>query len=633
MTRDTEDTGHGGSIHEVVRLRADTHYNTPVLFAPKRKPLTWGSLGTQIDEGGKALARLGTSRTDRIAVVLPDGPELAMAFLTISASAIFAPLNSAYRAADFEFYLNDLQPKMLILAAGEDSPARVVARKLNIPIVELETALNAPAGQFKLKSEANVPSSGAVQMDWAGPDDIGLVLHTSATTSRPKMVHLTHRNLCSSGSHIARTLELTAGDRGLCVMPLFHIHGLVGSLFSSIVAGASVVCSPKFSALNFFEWLDEFKPTWYSAVPTMHQAILAHASRHTPIIENSPLRLIRSSSSALPPQVMRGLEEVFSAPVIESYGMTEASHQIASNPLPPSVRKPGSVGRAAGPEVAVMNEAGHLLEPSQTGEIVIRGPNVTAGYGNNPSANAIAFMNGWFRTGDQGYFDSDGYLCITGRLKELINRGGEKIAPREIDEVLLDHTAVREAVAFAVPHPTLGEDIAAAVVLKEGAACTEAELRDFVLERLPLFKAPTRIVLVSDVPKGPTGKIQRTKLASRLAGALAMNYEAPVSGTETLVSKTIGTVLDCPEVGRHDNFFALGGDSLRAVQVMSRLSQKLGIEIPLVLLFRFPTPALLTLELDRRIAELDVTSLAAELEKLAPEEISRLLGDSFAKSA
>jgi acyl-CoA synthetase (AMP-forming)/AMP-acid ligase II len=228
------------------------------------------------------------------------------------------------------------------------------------------------------------------------------------------------------------------------------------------------------------------------------------------------LRLVRSSSAALAPQVMARLEAVFRAPVIEAYGMTEAAHQMASNPLPPRQRKPGSVGVAAGPEVAIMDPAGRLLAAGETGEVVIRGDNVTSGYLANPQANAAAFSEGWLRTGDQGWMDEDGYLRLTGRLKEIINRGGEKISPREVDEALLDHPAVAQVVTFALPDEKLGEEVAAAIVLRDGAAATEAEIRDFARARLAAFKVPRRVVFVPEIPKGPTGKMQRIGLAEKL---------------------------------------------------------------------------------------------------------------------
>jgi acyl-CoA synthetase (AMP-forming)/AMP-acid ligase II len=248
----------------------------------------------------------------------------------------------------------------------------------------------------------------------------------------------------------------------------------------------------------------------------MHQALLGLAGRNADVIARGRLRFIRSSSSSLPPQVMTELEAAFGVPVIEAYGMTEASHQMASNPLPPKPRFAGSVGVAAGPEVAVMDGDGNLLPPGELGEIVIRGRNVTAGYESNPSANASAFTNGWFRTGDQGYLDNEGYLRLTGRLKELINRGGEKVSPLEVDTILMDHPAVAQVVTFAMPHDKLGEEVAAAVVLREGAAVDERALRDFASERLAQFKVPRKIVFLSEIPKGATGKLQRIGLAEKL---------------------------------------------------------------------------------------------------------------------
>jgi acyl-CoA synthetase (AMP-forming)/AMP-acid ligase II len=299
-------------------------------------------------------------------------------------------------------------------------------------------------------------------------------------------------------------------------MPLFHIHGLIAAVTASLAVGGEVVCTPGFNALKFFGWLGEAKPTWYTAVPTMHQAILARADRNAETIAQARLRLIRSSSASLPPQVMAELEKTFGAPVIESYGMTEAAHQMTSNPLPPRARKPGSVGVAAGPEVNVMSADGTLLPRGTIGEVVIRGDNVTAGYEANPAANAAAFSGGWFRTGDQGVIDGEGYLRITGRLKELINRGGEKVSPLEVDEVLMDHPAVAQVVTFALPHPKLGEEVAAAVVLREGMGLTEPELRNFDKARLADFKVPRKIVFVSEIPKGNTGKLQRIGLADKL---------------------------------------------------------------------------------------------------------------------
>ena len=397
---------------------------------------------------------------------------------------------------------------------GDDSPARAAAAALGLPAMEIRAEPDSPAGTFSFVGEPQ--GAPATHGGMAGPDDVALVLHTSGTTSRPKIVPLLHRNVCATAENIRRTLRLEAGDRCLNVMPLFHIHGLMACVLSTLHAGGSVYCAPGFNALRIFGWLADADPTWYSAVPTMHQAILARAGRNAGIVERLRLRFIRSSSAALPSRVMAELEEAFGAPVVEAYAMTEAAHQMTCNPLPPAARKPGTVGIAAGPEVSVMDAAGSHLAPGEEGEIVIRGPNVTPGYENNEAANREAFTHGWFRTGDQGFRDEDGYFTITGRLKEIINRGGEKISPREVDEVLMDHPAVQQVVTFAMPHPKLGEEVAAAVVLREGAEAGPGDVRDFAAGRLAGFKVPRKVVILDEIPKGPTGKLRRIGLADQL---------------------------------------------------------------------------------------------------------------------
>jgi len=506
---------HTQTVHELLENGAA---DAVAIAAVERPPLSFARLRALVRDTVVALNRLGYGRGDAIAIVLPNGPEMATAFLSVASAGVSAPLNPAYVDDEFEFYLSDLQAKALIVEAGSDSPAVEVARMLGVPIVELVKDEAGPAGAFTLRGPdgTTVAPSPDAAPDLAQPDDVGLILHTSGTTSRPKQVPLRQRNLAASARHIGETLSLTASDRCMNIMPLFHIHGLIAATLSSLAAGGSVFCTPGFNALRFFAWLDEAHPSWYTAVPTMHQAILTRADRNAESIARNPLRLIRSSSASLPPQVMAQLEATFNAPVIESYGMTEAAHQMASNPLPPRARKPGSVGVAAGPQVGIMDEAGELLEPGETGEVVIQGPNVTAGYVNNEKANAEAFTNGWFRTGDQGYLDPEGYLWLTGRLKEIINRGGEKISPREIDEVLLDHPAVAQVCTFAMPHDRLGEDVAAAVVLVEGIPASERDLRDFCAGRLADFKVPRKVVILPEIPKGATGKIQRIGLAEKL---------------------------------------------------------------------------------------------------------------------
>ncbi|MFL5281635.1 MAG: acyl--CoA ligase [Rhodopila sp.] len=489
--------------------------DAPAIGAPGRPWLTHGGLRSLARRTVADLNAMGIGRGDRVALVLPNGPEAASSFVTIACGATTAPLNPAYKADEFTFYLTDLKAKALAVLAGMETPARAVAAELGVPVVDLVPDAEGPAGAFTLAPPPGL-SGAAAHPGEAEAQDVALVLHTSGTTSRPKIVPLRHINITASAYHIGETLALTADDVCLNIMPLFHIHGLIAATLSSLAAGGAVCCSPGFNAFRFFGWFSEARPTWYTAVPTMHQTILELAPRNKEAIEGGRLRFIRSSSSSMPGPVMTAIEATFGVPLIESYGMTEASHQMASNPLPPRPRYPGCVGVASGPEVAIMDQDGNLLAPGGLGEVVIRGRNVTAGYENNPAANAAAFTNGWFRTGDQGVLDATGYLRLTGRLKELINRGGEKISPLEVDEVLSDHPAVAQCLTFGMPHAKLGEDVAAAVVLRPGFTPKDTELRDFCAERLAAFKVPRKIVFLPEIPKGATGKLQRIGLAEKL---------------------------------------------------------------------------------------------------------------------
>ncbi len=505
-------------------LLADHPADAPAIGAPDRPWLTHGGLAALGAEVGASLAALGLGRGDRVAIVLPNGPEMAAAFVTLAQRVTTAPLNPAYREEEFDFYLGDLDAKALLVAAGDEGPAVEVARRRGMALLRLAVDPSWPAGRFTLAAEADDPAPRPKPVETGGAEDGALVLHTSGTTSRPKIVPLLQRNLAASARHIAATLDLTPADRCLNVMPLFHIHGLLAAVLASLSAGASVWCAPGFNALQVFGWLKTAAPTWYTAVPTMHQAILARAGRNREILDGLGLRFIRSSSAPLPAPVMMALADTFGCPVVESYGMTEAAHQMTSNPIAPGTQRPGSVGRPAGPAVRLADEAADRLldaaDPEATGEVVIAGPNVTPGYEANPDANARSFFQDggqrWFRTGDQGRFDGDGYLTITGRLKEIINRGGEKISPIEVDSVLLTHPQVAQAVTFAVPHDKLGEEVGAAVVAAPGAALEAAALRDFAAERLADFKVPRRVVIVEEIPKGATGKLQRIGLAAKL---------------------------------------------------------------------------------------------------------------------
>ena len=507
------------NAHSLQQLLGHGENSATALSATATPNLSYSGLRALLAQTMQSLNQMGIGRQDRVAIVLQNGATMASAFLGVACAATAAPLNPTYRAEEFEFYLGDLNAKALLVESDSTTPAIAVAEKMGIAVIRLQPTPERGAGSFTLLAgdPANVANPASTQHGgYAQADDIALVLHTSGTTSRPKIVPLTHRNVCATARNICAVTRFSASDCGLNIMPLFHIHGLIAGVIAPLAAGGRVFCSPGFNALKFFGWMQEARPTWFTAVPTMHQAILARAANNVEIIAANPLRFIRSSSASMPTQVIRELESVFNAPLIESYGMTEAAHQMTSNLLPPGNRKPGSVGVAAGPEVAVLGEGGKLLPAGEIGEVAIRGENVTLGYENNPKANADAFVNGWFLTGDQGMMDGEGFLTLTGRLKEIINRGGEKISPLEVDEILMAHSAVAQVVTFAMPHDKLGEDVAAAVVLREGQSVTEKELREFCSQHLADFKIPRKILFMDEIPKGATGKLQRIGLAKKL---------------------------------------------------------------------------------------------------------------------
>ena len=571
------------SIERLLAEQAERRPDAAALMFSGGPPVTYRSLHEQVIAIGTSLRAAGVASSDRVAIVHPNGPGMAIAFLGVASAATCAPLNPTYAAAEFDFYLEDLDARAVIVPSNWDSPVREVAQKRGIQVLELTDRVSSEGRVFAL----DVPTSAPTFSEPESHDGIALILHTSGTTARPKMIRLTQRNLCASAENIRATLQLSESDRCLNVMPLFHIHGLIGALLSSMASGACVVCTPGFSPVHFYDWLDEFQPTWYSAVPSMHQEVLARAAASQAIVARSRLRFIRSSSAALSPLVMSQLESTFDAPVIQAMGMTEASHQIASNPLPPGIRKPGSVGLPTGVEVTILDDQDNSLPSGVAGEISIRGPNVTT---MRPSAGKDLIPRAadeWFRTGDVGFLDEDGYLFISGRIKEIINRGGEKIAPVEIDEALLEHPGVAQAIACGVADPRLGEDVIAVVVRRAGSTLTERELREFASTRIAAFKVPRRIMFVEQIPKGPTGKIQRIGLAKKLGieslsfaqPGGSVQFAAPQTPTELTISEIWGAVLGIDRIGVHDNFFELGGDSMAAADVIARCESRLGVTI------------------------------------------------------
>jgi acyl-CoA synthetase (AMP-forming)/AMP-acid ligase II/acyl carrier protein len=588
--------GRSMAIRDLVNARAESHPDALAVLGVEERTLTYRQLQRQMRRIAAALRVEHVERTDRVVTVLRDGLDAAVGFLGTASCAIAVPLSPDLGRGEFEYRLNDLDAGCLLVERGLDTAASAAANECGVKRIEYPFPAEDPRPDRDVED--------ATSDDGPLGDDVALILYTSGTTSIPKRVPLTHANLVGSATNVAVGLALSSEDRCLNVMPLSHVHGLVAGLLSSLVSGGSVVCVPGYGGSGFLDWLERYHPTWYTAVPTIHQSLLSEMDdRGISEITSHSLRLIRSSSAPLPTDVMEALEDRLGVPVIEAYGMTEAAHQIASNPLPPHVRKPRSVGRASGVEVAVLGPEGQVRSENTEGEIVIRGETVTSGYESDDEANASAFVNGWFRTGDAGYVDHDGYITLTGRMKEMINRGGEKLAPREIDDALLEHPAVARAIAFAIPHRTLGEDVAAAVVLRDGAEASETNLRGYLLGRLAAFKVPSRFVFVDELPVGPTGKPQRIGLADTLAGKLAEPFRPPGTPVETSLAQMWREVLHVDRVGAADNFFLLGGDSLSAARVLTRVDRRFGVRLTLRRAFESPRLEDLAIQVELRILD------------------------------
>ncbi|MEB3201125.1 MAG: AMP-binding protein [Synechococcaceae cyanobacterium] len=578
------------------------HADRPALIDSAGARLCRAELAQQVAAVASFLRDRGVAAPHRLALMMAPGPSLAVSLLAGMAVAAVAPLSPSTPPSLLLEDLVRLRISHLLVDGEPPAALREAAQALGLPLLSLPHPLPAPPAAA---SPAPLPAA----------EDLALLLQTSGTTSRPKVVPLSHANLLASARAVAQALELAPEDRSLTVMPLFHIHGIVASLLAPLLAGGSVICCRSQAPDALLPLLSSLQPTWLSAVPTLLQALLARIEQSGEPPPAHRLRLLRSSSSPLPPPVLARLEAVFGVPVLEAYGMTEAAHQICSNRPPGSGagRQPGSVGPPAGPELVVLGPDRSPLPAGQIGEVAIRGENVTRGYEAADHSGWVEVASGerWFLTGDEGSLDACGRLSLSGRLKEMINRGGEKVIPRRVDELLLQHPAVQQAVAFAVPHPTLGEDLAAAVVLRPGASVDEQDLRRLAAASLAPHEVPSRILLLDDLPRGVTGKLQRIGLADRLAAVLQPDH-APVQGElEALVADTIAAVLQQSPPGRDANFLLLGGDSLSSTRVVLRLAESLSLELSPTVLFQHPTPRLLAAHLDQQL-EQALAALEAE---------------------
>lgn len=489
-----------------------------IVPGPPALTISYRQLTSDVKAFQQKLAELGVAPSAAVSIALPNGYPFIVAFLAASwQRATAAPLNPAYKQSEFEFYIDDLSSALVLVPQGQaDGPAVKAARKYNAAVAECYLHPTTHEVVLDVKDNGKLAGQGVRVVEQAQPDDIALVLHTSGTTGRPKAVPLTHRNLSRTMKNIQATYQLGPEDRTMLVMPLFHVHGLLAGFLAPLASAGSVVVPGAFSASTFWRDFVDHKATWYTAVPTIHQ-ILLRTAHPQPVPR---IRFIRSCSSPLSPKVFHDLEAAFGAPVLEAYAMTEAAHQMTSNPLPPNKRQPGSVGIGQGVEVKILDQEGNEVAQGKEAEICIRGENVTKGYLNNDKANRESFTkDGFFRTGDQGKKDPDGYVIITGRIKELINKGGEKISPIELDNVMAQHPAVSEAVSFALEDEMYGQDVGVAVVIKEGEKLTEEVLKDYMREKVAKFKVPKRVFFTDVMPKTATGKIQRRNVAEAMLKA------------------------------------------------------------------------------------------------------------------
>ncbi len=614
-------------IYALIERNALDHPDAPALLRRGGDPLSYGALANLIRNSCAQLRSCGVGPHDRVAYMTADPALSAGIFLSVASCAVAAPLNPALPSEALATIFDSLKPNALLADSLSFATLVAPAERLGIPILEATLRAEDETGAFeiRMRKSNNLPNPVHSEIS-----DAALLLHTSGTTSRPKLVPLTHANLCAGASNTADSLNLAANDRCLNLMPLFHIPALVAGLLAPIHAGGCVACCPTKQIGDFWNWMKEFQPTWFLAVPAIHQMILEDAGDAPPRrngATRTSLRFIRSSSAPMPARVARELESLFGVPFIEAYGMTEASHQIACNPLPPGNRKPGTVGTATGTEIVIMDSSGNFVERGKIGEVTIRGANLMSGYAGNSEANSEAFIRGWFRTGDEGFLDDEGYLTLTGRIKEIVNRGGEKISPREVDTVLLDHPAVGQAVAFGIPHSRLGEDLVAAVVLKKGCAATEEEIRRFAAQRLADYKIPGQILFVSEIPRGATGKIQRTGLGAKLEHLLTPEYVPPTAPLERWLADIWHDVLSVRQVGIHDNFFRLGGHSLPAGRIVARIGDALGVEISANDFFRHLTVARLAefIAQDRLTPEAmkKLEKMLDDVESLSDDEVKR----------
>jgi acyl-coenzyme A synthetase/AMP-(fatty) acid ligase/acyl carrier protein len=543
--------------------------------------LSYADLGRTLDTMVAALAAAGFGRGTRIGVALPDGCPFAIAMLAVCSTATCAPLNAALDEEALVRLLVAMRIDALIVSEGKDSAPVRAARRAAVTLIVLRGSSSDPAGNVVLVPES---TRGGMALDAPQMADIALLMHTSGTTGAPKIVPWQQWRVAETVRNRVELSRIDASDRCLVALPL-HSSAGIRRVLAGLITGGSVICAGALAADATIELLEALAPTHYFAPPASHIVLLEAFERRVPRARHC-LKALWAGTTDLPDAVRSRLERAFAVPVIVGYGATE-SGSIAQTPFPPARAPGGSVGSATYIEIGIADDAGRLLEPDAPGEIVVRGPEVFDGYENDDDANRAAFRDGWFRTGDVGRIDRDGFVYVSGRYTDIINRGGIKIAPSEIEAALVRHPQVIEAAAFAIPHPRLGQDLAAAVVLRDRVS--ESELRRFLREGLATFKIPARIVEVARLPRGSGGKVERGELAALVAASIQPAKDPPIGREETEVARIFADVLKASVVGREDNFFDLGGESLSAMQVLAAVEATLRVPVAPELLFDHPT--------------------------------------------
>jgi acyl-CoA synthetase (AMP-forming)/AMP-acid ligase II len=504
------------TILTLVNKWAEERGDETFLIGPETgETVSFARLREYAGEIDRRLTAAGIGKGEKVAFLMENGLWSAILFVGVMASGrVIVPLNAVSGDDQLRYVLDHSDSRLLFVTDTYLERAATVMRGIERDIRPLPT---------HMENGPEWPWDPAADGGGAPPEseDTGLLIYTSGTTGLPKGVLLSHRSVIAGGRYTVEAHALSAEDRALCVLPLYHINGEIVTVIAPLVSGGSLVIPYRYSTSAFWKWIEQHRCTWFSVVPTIIAYVLDKADETAGHVRSGTgfrqIRFGRSASSALSPEMHRAFEDSFGIRIVETMGLTETAAQILSNPLPPATGKYGSPGIPFGNEVTVVDDQGKELPRGQVGELVVRGANLMSGYYKNPEATAGALKgDGWFYTGDLGYQDEDGYFFITGRIKELIIKGGENVAPREIDEVLLQHPGVLEAAAYAVPDERYGQEIMACVVPSEGATLGEEALREYCMEKLGRFKAPREVAVVRWVPKGPSGKVQRLKIADML---------------------------------------------------------------------------------------------------------------------